>query len=242
MAFWSRKSDPNKAKKNNSEQEKPAPAQGQRLDASPANGSMREATNPVGSMPLPVRDPAQSQPAAVSPKLESLNNAVATSSEQETDPDAAAKSRQIMATFGEIVSVMMRSPQFNKLPLGEVDALVSPAVLTNQFLVAKARSEKSGLLSPVAAALWASVSDEVDHRLSSDLSGPLRLQSKDWRSGDIPWLIVLAGDKRAIIPLLKQVRETKLGGRNIKMRAKGKEGVPVVHTVGDNSSVAEGGV
>jgi hypothetical protein len=50
-----------------------------------------------------------------------------------------------------------------------------------------------GIVVPVGVALWASVSTDVDQRLS-DLSAPWRLQPDEWCSGDTLWLVELVGD------------------------------------------------
>jgi hemolysin-activating ACP:hemolysin acyltransferase len=104
--------------------------------------------------------------------------------------------------------------------------------MAGQFLVAEAQSKTQGFLTPVAAALWAKVSKEVDQRLSQNLDAPPQLSPQDWNSGDIGWLIVLAGNVQALAPLLKQLQETTFKGRPVKMRAKAKEdGKTVVTTL-----------
>ena len=51
-----------------------------------------------------------------------------------------------------------------------------------------------------------------------------------WKSGEIAWLIVLAGTPQAIAPMLKKFQETTLKGQSLKMRAKGKDGKMIVTT------------
>lgn len=148
---------------------------------------------------------------------------------------AGASKRQLMS-LGEIVSVLMRSPEFRTLALAEVAALVVPAVRTGQFLVAEAQSKVNGFVTPVAMALWATVSEGVDRRLSDNLDQPFRLAANEWKSGQIAWLIALVGDRRGINPLLNQLQKTTLKGRPIKMRAKGKDGKTVVGTFAANKS------
>ena len=140
----------------------------------------------------------------------------------------AAASQRLLLSFGQIVSVLARSPQFRTLPLSEIEGLVGPAIMAGQFLVAEALS--NGAVAPVAVALWANVSDEVDRRLSENLEQAIRIEPKDWRSGDIPWLILLAGDRRAITPLLKQFQDGPLKGRAPKMRIKAQDGKTIVTT------------
>ena len=148
----------------------------------------------------------------------------------------AAVSKHLLLSFGEIVSVLMRSPQFRDMPLAEVEALVVPAVMSGQFLVAEAQSKSKGFVTPVATAMWATVSAEVDQRLAQDLDKPFRLQPDEWRSGDIAWLITIAGDGRIISPMLKQLQETTLKGQPLKMRVKGKDGKVTVGTFAPNAA------
>jgi hemolysin-activating ACP:hemolysin acyltransferase len=141
-------------------------------------------------------------------------------------------STRLLMRFGEVVSVLMRAPQFRELPLKHLQELVVPPLMAGQFLVAEAQSKTQGFLTPVAAALWAKVSKEVDQRLSQNLDAPPQLSPQDWNSGDIGWLIVLAGNVQALAPLLKQLQETTFKGRPVKMRAKAKEdGKTVVTTL-----------
>ena len=142
----------------------------------------------------------------------------------------ATESKHLITAFGEIVSVLMRTQQFRSIPLSNIESVVVPALLTGQFVVARAQSNHNGFVTPVAAMLWASVSAEVDSRLSV-LDQPLRLAPNEWKCGDIPWLVLVAGEDRVIGPLLKQFQQKALKGRPLKMRVKGKEGKETVRTL-----------
>ncbi len=128
----------------------------------------------------------------------------------------ATKSKNLQAAFGEIVGLLMGSPQFKKMPLAALEHIVLPAINTGQFSIAEAQSKKSGFVTPVAAVLWANVSDEIDRQLSDNGGEPVTLAPKDWKSGDIPWLILAAGDKRLIKAIQKGIEETALKGRSLK--------------------------
>ncbi len=131
----------------------------------------------------------------------------------------ATKSKHLQAAFGEIVGLLMRSPQFKKMPLGALEQMVLPAITSGQFSIAEAQSKKSGFITPVAAVLWANVSEEIDRQLSDNDGEPVKLAPKDWKRGDIPWLILAAGDKRLIKATLKGVQENVLKGRPLKVRS-----------------------
>jgi cytolysin-activating lysine-acyltransferase len=142
----------------------------------------------------------------------------------------AAASAQLLFRFGEILSVLMRAPDFRAVPLADIRDLVIPPMSAGQFLVAEARSKPQGIVTPIAVALWAKVSTEVDKRLSGNLDKPVRLAPGEWKSGEIAWLVALAGHPRAITPLLKKFQATTLKGQPLKMRAKGKDGRTIVTT------------
>jgi hemolysin-activating ACP:hemolysin acyltransferase len=135
--------------------------------------------------------------------------------------------RQVDVTLGQIVTILMRSPQHKERPLADLEWLVLPAVLSGQCRVAQA--QQSGIAVPVGLALWANVSTAVDQRLS-DLSIPWRLQSAEWSSGDIPWLVELVADTPTQQALLKHLGETVFKGRGIKMRVRDAEGKTQIGT------------
>jgi len=176
-----------------------------------------------------------SEKTAARPPVPAAKAPVETAAPQELSSADMQKRREVSARllmrFGEVVSVLMRAPQFSDLPLRQLQELVVPPLLSGQFLVAEAQSKAQGFVTPVAAALWARVSKEVDQRLSVNLDKPLQLSPKEWNSGDIGWLIVLAGNLQALAPLLKQLQETTFKGRPVKMRAKAKDGKAVVTTL-----------
>ena len=89
--------------------------------------------------------------------------------------------------------LLLRSSQENH-SVADLGWLVVPAVANGQFAVAEARSQETGAITPVGALLWALVSADVDKHLT-DLSAPLRLKPNEWRSGDIPWIILAIGDR-----------------------------------------------
>jgi hemolysin-activating ACP:hemolysin acyltransferase len=150
--------------------------------------------------------------------------------------DPAARRRAAIAVrhslaFAQIVSVLMRSPQHSRYPIAALQWLVLPPLLTGQFGVAEARSKQGGAAAPIAVALWARVSPEVDKRLSENLDKPVQLRPREWRSGDILWLVEAVGDQRALPPFLKRLGETVFKGRDVKVRRRGADGKVSVATL-----------
>ncbi len=147
-------------------------------------------------------------------------------------PEASArlntKSKQLSAAFGQIIAIMMRAKRHQYTFLSDLEWMVLPAITTGQFAIAEQRHKDSGLTSPRAAILWASVSDEVDQRLSANRSGAIRLKPSEWSSGTNAWLVDAVGDARAIKVLVDQVLSGTLKARALKAIVRGPDGKPTV--------------
>ena len=137
---------------------------------------------------------------------------------------------QASASFGQVVSVLMRSSQHKHLTLADLEWLVVPPLTAGQFAVANMQSKEGGPSVPAAVVLWASVSPEVDQRLSTNLSAPIRLQPEEWKSGDILWLIEAVGDGRLLSNFLNNLQEKAFRNREVRVRMR-RDGEPVVSTL-----------
>jgi cytolysin-activating lysine-acyltransferase len=141
-------------------------------------------------------------------------------------------------TFAQIVAVLMRDPNFKNLRLADLEWLVLPPVMAGQFRLGHAARPTSadgtggGIAVPVAVALWASVSANLDKSLSENLDQQVRLRPNQWASGDRLWLIAAGGDPRAVPPFLKQLAEGEFKGKQMKMRLRGPDGKVVVKMLG----------
>lgn len=147
----------------------------------------------------------------------------------------AFRSKMMSASFGEIIALLMRSPHYRQYSLADLEWLLIPPLMTNQFLVVEAQLKapdvkgdgqennlKSGELEPaevpskpatmgarvpVGMALWAKVSPKVDEKLSSNLDTPIKLRPDDWRSGEINWLIEIVGDQKIMQSLYAKLKK-----------------------------------
>ena len=146
---------------------------------------------------------------------------------EEQKQAALARSQQVYASLGRIVTVMMRSPRYRGMSLDYIESLAAPAIGTGQFAVANAHDNERGTLEPVALVLWTSVSPAVEKRLSKLGNKPMTLSRNDWGSGDIPWLVALVGDQRLAGPMLANLQQKNFGGRPLKARIKEKNKVVV---------------
>jgi hemolysin-activating ACP:hemolysin acyltransferase len=215
-----------------------------------ANGAGPEAAPPVASMPpmhvaAPSTLPASPQPLQ-SPAASPANAGSNMDSPQQPEMSEeqrrkiASASKMVAAAFGEIVSLLMRTPNYKHLMLSDLEWFVVPAVASGQFTLAEAQSKTSGITQPMGVVLWARVSAEVDKRLHENLDQPIRLKPAEWTSGDNIWLIEAAGESRVIEALIKRMRETIWAGKPVRLRARDKDGKPAIGTMPSATSAANG--
>lgn len=136
--------------------------------------------------------------------------------------DPISYSRGVIQAFGAVVAVCCRSKSHRGRTLGDIEQMVRPAILSGQFSLAEATNKKNGMVTPVAAVLWASVSESVDRRLSS--GEPAKLQAVDWKSGNIIWIVDAVGENRMLDAMVKRLREKTWKGRTVKVRARSTNG------------------
>lgn len=129
-------------------------------------------------------------------------------------------SKMLSARFGEIVSLLMRTPNYKHYTLADMEWMVVPPLLLNQVVVAEANMKEQGISVPVGMAVWASVSDEVDAKLSGQLDRAVRLRPDEWRSGEHLWLIDVVGPPQVVKGLMDQLSENVFGGKAYKVRFK----------------------
>ena len=143
----------------------------------------------------------------------------------------ANSSKMIAAAFGEIVALLMRTPAHKDTKLSDLEWLVAPAVATGQFTIAEAQMKANGITQPMGVVLWARVSPEVDKRLHLNIEKPIHLTPQEWASGDIIWLIEVAGEPRVLDAVMKRMRETVWAGKTVRVRGKDKDGKAAVGTL-----------
>jgi hemolysin-activating ACP:hemolysin acyltransferase len=215
MAFFSSKSKPD-GQSSNSSNDKQASATEQDLPSSPPQQASDSGA-------------AQQPPPATGAPQGNVGQ------QAELPPEEARKraaiSKQLAAAFGELVTLIMRSETDRQRPISDLAWMIGPGVQTGQFAIADAQSKTNGSVTPVGAILWALVSEEVDQRLSANAAESPRLEAKDWRSGDIPWIVVAIGDNRVIAGLIRQISKDVLKGVAPKIRSRDKDGNVVVSRI-----------
>jgi cytolysin-activating lysine-acyltransferase len=126
-------------------------------------------------------------------------------------PDAADKT--IATVLGEIVWLMSQSPVHKQLPMADLEWLVMPAILLRQFRLFYHEGK------PVAAVLYAFVSDEVERRIES---GAPSMQPGDWKSGERAWIVQVIAPFGQAEAFAKETCNTALKGRDVKMQVQGR--------------------
>ncbi len=137
---------------------------------------------------------------------------------QEQVQQALGESQQALLAVGHIMTFMMNAEDLKTATLAQARSIVWPAITHQQFVIAMGQSTRTGHVTPVGVALWANVSDETNDRLERETDKPFNLGPADWNSGENTWLIMLAGDGRAISPLVYDMQQRQLGGRRMRMR------------------------
>jgi len=120
--------------------------------------------------------------------------------------------RLMSASFGNIVWLMIRSPQYQGLRLADLEWIVIPALLSQQYMVMEQTDRITGKTGPVSAALWCRVSSEIEDRIIANVEARkiIQLSPGDWTSGDKYWLIAAIGAPEAVKVLLGRLREGPL--------------------------------
>jgi hemolysin-activating ACP:hemolysin acyltransferase len=136
--------------------------------------------------------------------------------------------------LANIVTLMLQSPTHQLLNLSDLRWKVWPPLMLGQLAI-ETKLDQSGSRQPVAAMIWASVSAEVDARLSSNLSAPIQLRPDEWRSGDILWIADIVGDTSIGHALVKKVLLTTLAGRKVRVRSLNGDGKPVLLEINDST-------
>ncbi len=136
----------------------------------------------------------------------------------------AALAKQAAAAFGEFVTLLMQAPSEKNRPISDLEWMILPAIVTGQYVLADAQSKQTGAVMPVAGIIWALVSADIDRQLTENLEKAPRLRPQDWRSGDIPWIIMALGDQKVLGGLMQNLTKSVFKDKAAKVRARGADG------------------
>jgi cytolysin-activating lysine-acyltransferase len=181
---------------------------------------------------------AETTSASAPAKAPEIPAAAETSAPKQPVVPRDARQNRTAQSFAQVVAVLMRDPNFKKLPLADLEWLVLPPLMAGQFRLAHVQTnqpgndKQPGMLVPVNVALWARVSTAIDKRLSENLEEAVRLQPHEWASGDKIWLMVAAGDQRTIPAFIQQLEKTEFKDKQVKLRRRGADGKVLIATLG----------
>lgn len=93
----------------------------------------------------------------------------------------------VAQALGEIVWLLSQSPVYKHLQIADLEWMVMPPMLLNQFRIFRSGNQ------PLGFALWAYLSEEVEARLVEHNKKQERFELKpaEWKSGDRLWLVEL---------------------------------------------------
>lgn len=170
---------------------------------------MNGASNGHGAFGVSTDDvAAEGQPAAAGPDPEVLRR-------------LAAVRAQLRESFGSIVMSMMTLPRYRHQSLADLQHLVLEPLIKDRIAMAWPQSRGTDPLADVAGvAIWASVSDEADRRITEQVKAgdfPIRLKPEDWNSGSNNWLLdVIAPDAKAAARVIANFSQVVKEG-NLKL-------------------------
>jgi hemolysin-activating ACP:hemolysin acyltransferase len=95
-----------------------------------------------------------------------------------------SREARLAQVFAQVVAVLMRDPNYRRSPLADLEWLALPPLMAGQFRPGQApapinaanNAQKGGMLTPVAVALWARVSADIDAALSASPDRSPRLK------------------------------------------------------------------
>ena len=140
--------------------------------------------------------------------------------------EVGALRTHIQLSVGQIVLAVMNLARYRHLPLAELSPLLIEPLLRDRVAIAQKSARAADGAARVdedviaGIAIWASVSDGVDARITGQVRAgvfPVRLAPGDWTSGDIVWLLdVIAADARQATSVLANFRQLA-GERVVKI-------------------------
>lgn len=124
---------------------------------------------------------------------------------------------QIRESFGSVALSMMALPRYRHQSLADLQHLVFEPLIRDRIAIAwPARREADPLADIVGFAIWASVSDEAEGRITEQIRAgvfPIRLKAEDWTSGTNTWLLdVIAPDAGATARVIGNFAQVVKGG------------------------------
>jgi len=98
---------------------------------------------------------------------------------------------------------MSSVPRYRSQMLSDLHHLVVDPLISDRIAIATPNPVTG--IEPPAIAIWATVSADVDTRISEQVKAgvfPVRLKPEDWKSGDVVWLLDVIAPTRELATMV----------------------------------------
>ncbi len=130
---------------------------------------------------------------------------------------------KIQLSVGQVVLAIMDLPRYRHQTLADLMHVVLDPLMRDRVAIAYTQPKDAppGSEPSVAGiAIWASVSDAVDAKLTEQVKAgvfPVRLSNEDWVSGESVWLLdVIAADRKQATAVLANFKQLS-GDKPVKV-------------------------
>ena len=147
-----------------------------------------------------------------------------------TNSDKIALARKVItgklatATFGEIITVLMQSPQYRNYTLADLDWLVSPALRNRQFSLIQASNAMSATAKATGVVMWANVSQDVEEQILANVGRPIQLTAEDRSSGENFWITDAVGERHMLSAAIQNLRHKVFKSNPVRTFVRGEDG------------------
>ncbi len=138
--------------------------------------------------------------------------------------DMAAAIERASQALGELVSLLIRSPEHNGYAVADLEWMLMPAVINKQFLIIRGPVAGTEAPLPVGALIWAALSPDLFNQMKQTPGQRLKLTREERISGTDIWITDTIGDPRVWNNGLQHLRSGELAGRKIGMVVKDSDG------------------
>jgi cytolysin-activating lysine-acyltransferase len=144
----------------------------------------------------------------------------------EVDPTTLAKiaafRARIHETVGKVALVLMATPRYRHLTIGDLQHLLLEPLMHDRVAIAQPKTEDGpGLESLAGVAIWASVDEATDAKIREQIKSrvfPIRLQANEWTSGKIHWLLdVIAPNERLATAVIANFKQLIKDGGDLRL-------------------------
>lgn len=156
--------------------------------------------------------------------LHGKDNSAQTNSDKIAMARKAIKGKLAIATFGEIVSILMRSPQYRNYTLADLDWLVAPALGNRQFSLIQTTNETTNLPKSAGVVMWANVSKEIVDRILANTGKPIQLTAEDRNSGENFWITDAVGERQMLSAAIQNLRQKVFKSHPVRTFVRAQDG------------------